>query len=157
MRYEEEESFDFSTLAKAASSQLERVRRFNFAEALQSEAARSEFSAGDEASAVSTMGAPQLASGAYESIARAAESLAGLSYGADGRIRSPQLYFSAAAAESMDAVKSTADIGLENKDYAVTAVTANAARTRTALTAYLAADRAASSSTYSGRLVSGAV
>ena len=155
LRYEEEESFDFSALARAASAQLERVRRFNFAEALQSESARAEFFAGDGASSA-PIAAPAKSGAAAENAARAA-AISGLTYGADGCMRASRLYLPDAAEDKVATIENTAGFGPEILNGAGGAYMSSAARTRAALTAYLAADRAAFPGSVPGRLWSGAV
>lgn len=152
LRYEEEESFDFGALARAAAAQINKVRRFNFAEALQTETARAELPVGALAHSGLEAGAAD-ASAAYVSDAalarasrRAASALADLTYGADGRLKQAQLYF---PADNQQAGQTGQ--GLSGEGALVTA------KTREALTAYLTADRAARGAPLPGRLLSGQV
>ena len=147
LRYEEEESVDLSSLARAAAAQLGRVRRFNFAEALQTEAARA-----DLLLAPPTETDPAVApAGSYSGgaladlAAQAASALENLTYGADGRVRRAQAYVS-----SRTEISRNASVEAE-KSYPA----ASAAQARKALAAYLEADRAAFSASRTGHLVSG--
>ncbi len=169
VRYEEEESFNFSALAKAAAAQLERVRRFNFSEALQTEAAKEEFLRAPQTStAASPASAPDFKDASLRELAaKTSEALSGLTYGANGRIRAPQLYFpqnfeketlareTAPEDQAAGGVDATANEpflfnGLESS-------TGGAARTRAALAAYLAAGRCTTSRPQVGNIVSNAI
>lgn len=147
LRYEEEESVDFSALASAARAQVDRVRRFNFVEALQTENARAELF-----SAAPTETDPAAAPTGYQAVnplaalaARAAEEL---TYDADGRVRQPQLYIYPSGRPDQAASGSAAE---------TSGSSATTARTREALTAYLAAERTVMVAPRTGRLVSGQV
>ena len=149
LRYEEEESVDLSSLARAAAAQLGRVRRFNFAEALQTEAARA-----DLLLAPPTETDPAAAPAGYypggslaDLAAQAASALENLTYGADGRVRQPQTYSPSGGQISRDT-----SAGAEESGPA-----ASAAQARKALAAYLAADRAVFFAPGPGRLISDTV
>ncbi len=145
LRYEEEEGVDFSALARAAHAQVNRVRRFNFVEALQTEKARVELF-----SASPTETDPAVAPTGYQVgdplAALAARAAENLTYGADGLVRRPRLYSSPSGRPDQAASGSAAE---------ASGPSATTARAREALTAYLAAERAAGPAPRTGRLVSG--
>ena len=147
LRYEVEESVDFSALAKTAATQVDRVRRFNFAEALQTETARADLAQAPFAQTGQTDAASgQFSSSTLENLtARAAEALQNLTYGADGRMREAQVYLPPSGRPDQAAAHYAAK---------TSAPSATTARTREALAAYLTAGQSAPQA---GRLVSGMV
>ena len=148
LRYEVEESVDFSALAKAAAAQVDRVRRFNFAEALQTETARADLAVASFDATNETVGEAQAASGRFSSstlenlTARAAEALQNLTYGADGQVREAQVYLPPSGRPDQAAAHYAAK---------TSAPSATTARTREALAAYVTA---AQTAPQAGRLVS---
>ena len=148
LRYEEEESVDFSSLARAASAQLSRVRRFNFAEALQTEAARASLllAPPTETDPAAAPAGSYPGNALADLAAQAASALENLTYGADGRVRPAQYAY---AGEEMSRTASG--------DAQASGPAASAVQARKALAAYLEADRAAFSASRSGGLVSGTV
>ncbi len=169
VRYEEEESFNFSALARAAAAQLERVRRFNFSEALQTEAAKEEFlGAAQRSPAASPASAPDFKDASLRELAaRTSEALAGLTYDASGRMRAPRVYFpqnfetetpgreTAPKDQSASGTDATASAPFLFDNIGSSA--GGAARTRAALAAYLAAGRCATAQIRAGNIVSDAV
>ena len=147
LRYEIEEGVDFSALAKAAAAQLDRVRRFNFADALHTETTRADLASASFDETGQT-GRTEAASGQFSSAAldnltaRAAEALQNLTYGADGRVREAQVYLPPSGRPDQAAAHYAAK---------TSAPSATTARTREALTAYLTAGQATSQA---GRIVS---
>lgn len=150
LRYEEEVSVDFSALARAASAQLNRVRHFNFAESLHTESVRAELASVslEGANAAQTPAGDFSAAALKGLTARAADALENLTYGADAQIRTPQLYLPFNGRPDQAAASNAAEASEPST---------TAARTREALMAYLAADRAGSGASRAGRLVSGVV
>lgn len=169
VRYEEEESFNFSALAKAAAAQLERVRRFNFSEALQAEAAKEEFlNAPKNSPAASPASAPDFKDVSLRELAaRTSEALTELTYDASGRVRAPQLYFPQNFEKETPAREKTpndqpasgadAAINVAFLSDSIGPAADSAARTRTALAAYLAAGRCATPRPQAGNIVSNAI
>ena len=150
LRYSVEESVDFSALAKAAAAQVDRVRRFNFADALHAETTRADLASASFDETDET-GEAQTASGRFSSstlenlAARAAEALQNLTYGADGQVREARVYLPPSGRPDQAAAHYAAK---------TSAPSATTARTREALAAYLTAGQSAP---LAGRLVSGIV
>ena len=146
LRYEEEESVDFSALARAASAQVDRVRRFNFADALQTENTRADLASAPMGGNDHVFAAGGRFAGVINDLtARAADALHNLTYGADGRICNAQIYFPPGGRPDQAAAPYAAE---------ASAPSTPTVRAREALTAYLAAGRPAPQT---GRLVSGRV
>ena len=156
LRYEVEESVDFSALAKAAAAQVDRIRRFNFADALHTETTRADLATAslpasesfDETGQANQSNASsnQFSSSTLENLtARAAEALQNLTYSADGQVRKPQVYLPPSGRPDQAAAHYAAK---------TSAPSATTARTREALAAYLTAGQ---TTPQAGRLVSGIV
>ena len=150
LRYEVEESVDFSALAKAAAAQVDRIRRFNFADALHTETTRADLASASPPDSASLNGTGQtdVTSGRFSSstlenlTAHAAEALQNLTYGADGQVREAQVYLPPSGRPDQAAAHYAAK---------TSAPSATTARTREALAAYLTAGQSAPQA---GRLVS---
>jgi hypothetical protein len=134
LRYEEEEGVDFGALAKAAYAQLNRVRRFNFAESLQTERVRAE-PLYDIVAEVDNLAAPagQLPDDALASLIAATAAREHPTYGADGRMRQSRPYLSEPEQPNQSSAVSAAT---------TSEVSAATFRAREALASYLAAERA---------------